>query len=278
MSKKLIRLFPGPGETEPLHGLYLRRPMLADGNLSRPFIYANFLSSLDGRIALYDLYEDQHILPSQLKCEEDFQLFLELYAQADCIITHGGYMRSLAAGRLGNVLQLPNGESLNYLHEWRADQGMAASPDVVILSGSLDFPWHDSLDSSGQNVHIATGGKAHDDRRQAWQQAGHQIHQFGNSDHVDVEKLMEFLSQQGYKSVYLVAGPHLLNDLIVHGWVDRIFLTISLQFLGGESFKTLLSGPVLGDQGCLQLQRLYMDPQGSNGASQWYSEYNFKVN
>ena len=89
---------------------------------------------------------------------------------------------------------------------------------------------------------------------------------------------MAFLTEQGYRSVYLVAGPHLLNDLIVRGRVDRMFLTISQQFLGGESFKTLLSGPVLGDYGCLQLQRLYMDPQGSNGVSQWYSEYNFKIN
>ena len=278
MSKNVIRLFPGSGETEALRGLYLRRPLLADDSLTRPFIYANFLSSLDGRIALFDRYDDQHILPDQLKCEEDFQLFLELYAQADCIITHGGYMRSLATGRLGNILQLPDHESAGYLHDWRASQGLTSSPDIVILSGSLDFPWHTSLDESGQRVHIATGGRAREARRLAWQQAGHRIHQFGESEHVDVDKLMAFLTEQGYRSVYLVAGPHLLNDLIVRGRVDRMFLTISQQFLGGESFKTLLSGPVLGDYGCLQLQRLYMDPQGSNGVSQWYSEYNFKIN
>ena len=278
MSKHVIRLFPGSGETEPLQGLYLRRPVLADRNLTRPLIYANFISSLDGRIALYDRYDDQHTLPAQLKCEEDFQLFLELYAHADCIITHGGYMRSLAAGRLGNVLQLPDYDSSRYLHEWRVTQGLETAPDVVILSGSLDFPWHPSLDDSGQRVHIATGGRAQDAKRHEWQQAGHQIHQFGETEHVDVEMLMAFLTEQGYKSVYLVAGPHLLNDLIVRAWVDRMFLTISQQFLGGESFKTLLSGPVLEDHGCLQLQRLYMDPQGSNGVSQWYSEYNFKIN
>ena len=278
MSKNVIRLFPGAGETEPLKGLYLRRPLPADGNLSRPFIYANFLSSLDGRIALYDCNTDQHILPSQLKCEEDFQLFLELYAQADCIITHGGYMRSLAAGRLGNVLQLPDHEGVRYLHEWRASQRLATSPDVVILSGSLDFPWHPSLDESGQRVHIATGGHAREDKRQAWQQAGQQVHELGEGEFVDADRLMTFLTEQGYRSVYLVAGPHLLNDLIVRGWIDRMFLTLSQQFLGGESFKTLLSGPVLGDHGCLQLQSLYMDPQGSNGVSQWYSEYNFKFN
>ncbi|MEM7304985.1 MAG: dihydrofolate reductase family protein, partial [Pseudomonadota bacterium] len=238
----------------------------------------NFLSSLDGRIALFDQSEDQYVLPDNLKCDEDFLLFLELYAQADCIITHGGYMRSLASGRLGNVLELPQLESTRYLHEWRENQGMAASPDVVILSGSLDFPWNDTLDQSGRNVHIATGGAAQNDRMRYWQQAGKQVRRFGQCEHVDVNLLMEFLGQQGYRSVYLVAGPQLLNDLIVHDWVDRIYLTISQQFLGGESFKTLLSGSVLGQHGCLQLQRLYMDPQGSNGVSQLYSEYTFKVN
>ena len=276
MSKEVIRLFPGVGETEPLQGLYLRRPILAGGNRTRPIVYANFLSSMDGRIALYNTQQDEHVLPSQLKCDEDFQLFLELYAQADCIITHGGYMRSLAAGRLGNVLQLPQLESTQYLHDWREEQGMASAPDVIILSGSLDFPWHESLDDSGQNVHIATGGGAQERQKQAWQQAGHHVHQFGGSEHVDVEALMKFLKQQGYKSVYLIAGPHLLQDLILHSWVDRIFLTISQQFLGGESFKTLLSGPVLGDHGQLQLQYLYMDPEGSNGVGHWYSEFIFK--
>ena len=31
-----------------------------------------------------------------LTSKEDFRLFLELYAQADCLITHGGYLRALA--------------------------------------------------------------------------------------------------------------------------------------------------------------------------------------
>ncbi|MEM8843543.1 MAG: dihydrofolate reductase family protein [Pseudomonadota bacterium] len=276
MSKEVIRLFPGAGESEPLKGLYLRRPILAEGNPTRPIVYANFLSSLDGRIALFDAQNNQYVLPSQLKCDEDFQLFLELYAQADCIITHGGYMRSLAAGRLGNVLQLPKHKSVNYLHQWRKQHELATSPDVVILSGSLDFPWDDSLNSSGQNVHLVTGGNTEGSQIQNWQRAGHKIHQFGNKDFVDVELLMEFLHGQGYKSVYLVAGPHLLQDLMMRGWVDHFFLTISQQFLGGESFKTLFSGPVLEHHGRLQLERLYMDLESSNGVGQLYSEYVLK--
>ena len=63
MSKKVIRLFPGSGETETLLGLYLRRPIVAEGNSARPIVYANFLTSLDGRIALYNDQQDQHVRP-----------------------------------------------------------------------------------------------------------------------------------------------------------------------------------------------------------------------
>ena len=66
MNKNVIRLYPGSGESVPLRGLYLRqeKPALRNvlgniegdnaGDNGQPHIYANFLTSLDGRIALRD--------------------------------------------------------------------------------------------------------------------------------------------------------------------------------------------------------------------------------
>ena len=278
MSKKVVRLYPGAGESVPLQGLYLRQDRLAKGNASRPVIYANFLTSIDGRIALREQDETHYELPGELKSDEDFRLFLELYAHADCIITHGGYMRSLAAGRLGNVLQLPTSESTQYLHDWREQQGLAPNPDVVIVSGSLDFPWHESLDESQQNVHITTGGQADEIIKQRWNSAGHEVHQLGSHKHVDVERLMEFLIQKNYQSVYLVAGPELLQDLIEHDYVQRLFVTMSHQLLGGQDFKSLLTGNSLKDSGRLKLENMYMGIENSNSLGQWYIEFSFEKN
>ena len=280
MSKKVVHLYPGSGESVPLRGLYLRPdlPVLdkIEENTSLPYIYANFLTSLDGRIALREEGKDYYQLPGQLKSDEDFMLFLELYARADCIITHGGYMRALNAGRLGNVLQLPESSDTQYMHDWRQQQGLKKNPDVVIVSGSLDFPWHPSLDDSEQKVHIVTGGNAIQSNKQRWLDAGRQVHEMGNQQHVDVQQLLEYLMQQGYCSVYLVAGPDLLQELIEHDYVRSFYMTMSHQLLGGNDFKSVLSGNTLNASGRMTLENMYMDAENSNALGQWYIEFSFE--
>ena len=123
MNKEVVCLYPEFGVAEPLKGLYLRRDFHAAQNANRPFVYANFLSSLDGRIAWRDSHQDAYQLPELLKSDEDFRLCLELYAHADCIITHAGYMRALAAGYLGNVLQIPRSSWTEDIHDWRQKRG-----------------------------------------------------------------------------------------------------------------------------------------------------------
>jgi|TARA_B110000240_G_C13500659_1_gene453726 riboflavin biosynthesis pyrimidine reductase len=280
MNKNVIRLYPAGGESVPLKGLYLRQeePALENfqGNNVQPHIYANFLTSLDGRIALRDAGDEHYQLPSQLKSDEDFMLFLELYARADCIITHGGYMRALDAGHLGNVLQLPDTSATQYMHDWRQQQGLKKNPDVIIVSGSLDFPWHTSLNDAGQKVHIATGGKASLENKQRWLDAGQSVSQLGEHQHVDAKDLMNFLVEQGYQSVYLVAGPDLLHDLLQGDYVEHLYMTMSHQLLGGHDFKSLLSGSALNDSGRMKLKNMYMDVENSNALGQWYVEFSFE--
>ncbi len=289
MSKNLIRLYPslvGPdgqsqagseqSQTEPLKGLYLRHARLAANKNQRPIVYANFLTSLDGRIAISKGSDEDFELPAELKSAEDFTLLMELYAHADCIITHSGYMRSLAAGALGNVLQIPETAEFQYLHDWRAQMGLKNQPDVVILSGSGEFPWHDSLDQYDQQVHIITGAEASTEAISQWQSRGHTVHAMGGQRYVDVHALMEYLQQQDYCSVYLMAGPDLLQDLLAQGYVDHFFMTLGHQIIGGQHYKSLLPGDCLGDNGKMDLQSLYMNTQSSNGCGQWYAEFIFK--
>ena len=271
--EKITRLFPPTGEAQSVQGLYLRPGRIAGEEGAIPLVYANFLSSLDGRIALADSDDEQYQLPQRLKSRLDFRLFLELYAHADCIITHGGYMRSLQDKRLGNILQLPECAETQYLHRWRAEQGLKSAPDVMILSGSLDFPWHDSLDEHGQKVHLATTAEATPERIEYWREKGMEPLRFGQGRLVDVEPLMSFLQQQDYRSVYLVAGPELMHDLLRHNYVQRYFTTISHQLLAGSDFKTVLSGAELGDQGALDLCGLFYMPPSKAEVGQWFAEF-----
>lgn len=273
MTKTVKQLYPQSMQSVPLRGLYLRHARLVQENTGQPMVYANFLTSMDGRIALKTHNSNYFELPAHLKSEEDFLLLLELYAHADCIITHGGYMRSLAAGRLGNILQLPYTNETQYIHDWRKQQGLKPNPDVIIASGSLDFPWHDSLDSSGQQVIIASGGSASSQKRLEWIDKGRSIFQCGDEKFVDVNILISQLQALGYRSVCLMAGPDLLQDMLQQGYVKHFFMTMPHQLLGGESFMTLLSGGVLKNAGHLTLEALYMDEQNSNSIGQWYVEF-----
>lgn len=273
MNKKVVSLYPEFGLNKPLAGLYLREGLFADSESDEPYIYANFLSSLDGRIAWREEQEKDYQLPQALKSDEDFRLFLELYAHADCIVTHGGYMRALNAGRLGNVLQIPQVDWAQDIHQWRQSQGLAAAPDVVVLSASLDFSLHQSLYNSAQQVHLCSGANANQQKCSEWLQQGYTVQRLGQGDYVEAKPLYQFLQQQQYRRVYLVAGPLLLQELLLHGYVRRFFMTISHQFLGGEDIQTIIPSLKMNDWGHMQLQQLYMGETNADRIGQWYAEF-----
>src|SRR5262245_39315304 len=106
MPAQVLPLYPTPGSVLPAQNLYLNHRLNEAGSAQSPFVYGSFVSSLDGRIAVVEPNDPDQDVLKDLTSSTDFRLFQELQAQADCFITHGGYLRALAAGRLGNVLQI----------------------------------------------------------------------------------------------------------------------------------------------------------------------------
>ncbi len=272
MSKNILRLQPAPSEKVGLHGLYLDHQLHQLGTAQRPFVYANFLSSIDGRIAITDPQTGLSATPESLTSSEDFRLFQELQAQADCLITHGGYLRSLASGRLGNILQVGLRADAKDLSAWRLHNGLAAQPDLVIASASLDFPMPESLAAHQQKVLIATVTNADPQRIRYWQQQGYSVVIAGNTM-VDGRQLVDLLAGHAYKSLYLIAGPQMLATMIRNQKLQRLYLTTSHQLLGSDHFHTLIPGSILKNGGQLNLLEHYYDAQSSNSHGQFYSCY-----
>jgi riboflavin biosynthesis pyrimidine reductase len=270
MSKTVQRLYPPPHETVSLRGLYLALHLHELGSPENPFVYANFLSSLDGRIALEDEAGVAY-LPKSLTTPDDFRLFQELQAQADCLITHGGYLRSLQAGKLGNILQI--GQREKDLLQWRLDHGLAAQPAIVVASASLDFPMHPSIREHGQTCYIATGEEADPAKVAHWQEQGYEIIRTGRKNMVEGEPLARALGERGYRRLYLIAGPHLLDAMIRAGRLSRLFQTITHQLLGGAAFRTVSPGAELGLFGHLQMRSLYYDSESPRGTGQWFAQF-----
>lgn len=282
MAKKLLQLFPQSTEKHALKNLYLYKHGWYSANTEQPIITANFLSSLDGRIAISpndpenitERQDDDTItaLPKSLTSQEDFRLFLELHAQADCLITHGGYMRSLSEKKLGNILQLPKDRDCEDLYNWRALQGLAPHPAVVIASASLDFPMHASLKENNQQVYIATGKNADEIKIKQWQSEGYEVLIAGKTNTVEGKALIDALYANDYKHFYLIAGPKMLHTMINDQQLSKIYLTHAQQLLGGNIFSTILDGGVLNTPK-LGLQSLFFDETTENGHGQFFSSY-----
>jgi riboflavin biosynthesis pyrimidine reductase len=270
MSKQLFGLYPHCGQQHTLKDLYLDHRVDTLGSTTDPFVYANFLSSLDGRIALEDT--DQNIpsyIPKHITTASDFALFMELHAQADCIITHGGYMRALSEKRLGNVLQVTS----NKLIEWRCNNGLKPQPAVIIASASLNFSVHPSLHEHQQDCFIATGKNANVERIHYWQDQGYRILKAGEQKMVQGEALIQQLKQLEYKSIYLIAGPRMLDTMIREKQLSRLYLTMTHQLIGGLDFRTLLTGPPLADEGNMTLKSLYYEPDSPPGSGQFFMHF-----
>ena len=157
--------------------------------------------------------------------------------------------------------------------EWREARGLTRQPAVAIVSRSLDFPLPDSLRHHGQPVHIIAGGDAPPDRVAYWQGRGYPVIAAGSCALVGGAAMARELGRLGYRRLYLLTGPQMLATVMADGVLSRLYLTLTHQILGGETFHTLALGPTLGQRGRLRLRTLYFDPDAPNGTGQWFSSF-----
>ncbi|PWT75070.1 MAG: riboflavin biosynthesis protein RibD [Proteobacteria bacterium] len=269
MSQQVLPLYPTGQRPRPLRGLYLEHRLHEIGNAAAPFIYANFVSSLDGRIAVMDEGRSGEAVMAGLANPNDFRLLQELEAQADCLITHGGYLRSLEQGQFGNVLQITPSD----LVEWRKDNGLQPQPAIVIASASLEFTVPPSVHDHGQPVYIATGREADPARVEALRQLGYPILIAGQGTWVEGAPLVRSLGELGYKCAYLTTGPKMLETMLRDRKLGRLYLTVRHRLLGGEHFHTMIDGPPIGGAGELRLRTLYQDDGVAPGDGQWFASF-----
>lgn len=268
----MLRLYPGPPQEAVVEGAYLAHALHRLGSAARPFVYADFVSSLDGRIALDEPGGDSR-LPPALRSANDLRLLLELVAQADCLITHGGYLRAIASGRLDDILQVGVRAGTEDLAQWRKASGLAPQPAVAIASASLDFPLPPSLVKHEQRVMVATGDGAPADKVAAFRAQGCEVFVAGRARYVEGGPLTRELGARGFRSLFLLAGPRMLETMLRDRMLARLYLTVAHCVLGGAPFHTLVAGPELGPAGRLKLQALHYDAAQPDGVGQWFAQF-----
>lgn len=267
----LLQLYPLPTAERPLTNLYLDHNLreLAAGR-ERPFVVANFVASLDGRIAVPHP-KGGLTVPKNVANERDWRLFQELAAQADLIISSGRYLRDYADGRAQEILRVDDPRFAD-LRDWRAAQGLKPQPDIAILSGSLDFPIPEALTAGGRSVIVFTKAGADPNRvRELEAQAGRVI--VAGERQVEGTRLVRAMGELGYRLVYSAAGPKILHLLLADDALDRLYLTQTGRLLGGNPFATIVDGALLETAVDLRLHTLYYDPAGLDGHGQLFAAY-----
>ncbi|MDX1615568.1 MAG: dihydrofolate reductase family protein [Candidatus Promineifilaceae bacterium] len=267
----LLRLFPQPVVPLPLAGLYLSHDLRGHTRTgARPFLYTNFISSLDGRIAVPpDNKERDFDVPDALANQRDWRLFQELAAQADVVIVSGAHLRQRTAGRAGAIIQFDDPQ-FSDLARWRRERSLPRSPDIAVVSNSLDFAVPEEMDPT--QVHAFTSESAPKDGLLRLERQGVEVVTAGERA-VDGQRLMAALGDLGFGVVYSPAGPHILNTLLQSQVVDRMYVTIAGRALGGPEYLTMVEGQRLQPPAELSLAKLYYDAGPNAGPEQLFAAY-----
>lgn len=257
----------------PLEGLYLEHDLYGKGRPGKPFVYSNFITSLDGRIAIADTATGTHVVPAATANPRDWRLYQELAGQADLLVTSGRYFRQSRQGQAQAELPLGSQQAYDDIREWRAARRMAPQPDIAIMSSSLDVPLEALQPYRERRVYVVTGESADPDRIAVLQEHGIEVIRAGGGNRVEGRRMLKVLAQREYRSIYAIAGPAVFHTLLQAHIVDRLYMTITQQILGGDCFDTLSRGALLDPAQDMRLVALCHDPHAPVAAGQLFGVF-----
>ena len=272
MNDSVTQLYPLPAVERPLEGLYLSHNLRQHSEANdQAFVYSNFVTSIDGRIAIPHPSRPGLVVPNNIANVRDWRLFQELAAQADMIISSGRYLRDWTDGRAQEILKVDDPRFAD-LREWRQSQGLSPQPDIAIISDSLHFPVPDVLSSGGRKVVVFTSANPNAERVLEIESKGAQVIIAGE-ERVEGAMLVQRMSELGYRTVYSAAGPKVLHLLLSGRVLNRLYVTHANRLLGGQPFSSIVEGALLESAVDLQINSVYLDPHALDGLGQLFVSY-----
>jgi riboflavin biosynthesis pyrimidine reductase len=270
---KVLRLYPAPPVERAIEGLYLDDEMGHPDRPDEPFVYTNFISSLDGRIAVDNPAKGRRTAPPAITNACDWRLFQELAARADALIVSASFLRNVPHDQIGHKLPLSGDPAFADLHRWRRERGMPEQPAVVVLSRSLSASLAELCQNLRRPVYFAIGRQSDQGDREAVERTGARVLLAGDGPEVEGKLLIDALGREGFRHVYSMAGPGVLNMLLRDRVLHRLYLTHFHRLLGGRSFHTLVDGEPLHPPASFVPHALYYDAHGLEGVGQFFAAY-----
>lgn len=223
----------------------LRRIYGSDLSLGSQVLYANFVSSLDGVVAVKNISSSNSLISA--KSVADRFLIGLLRALADAVLVGAGTLRATPGHRwTAQHVYPPLADEFALLRRrLRRD----ADPRLVVLTSSGDLdPSHPALQAGTLVLTTEEGA-----RRAAGRLPGTcQVRSMSRRKRVDVAGALEMLRAEGYAAILSEAGPLVMGQLVRGRLVDDLFLTLSPVLAGrrrGDGSKSLAEGvQLLPDQ------------------------------
>jgi riboflavin biosynthesis pyrimidine reductase len=205
----------------------------------RPTILANFVSTLDGVVAL-DRIGASGGREISGGFEPDRFVMGLLRATADAVLVGAGTVR--ASRTHGWTPADAHMTSAPAYAAWRRQLGLtAASPVTVIASASGSLaPGHIPEDPATSVIVVTTQSGAR--RLRSLPRADHvEIAPVGDGELSQVGGIVAFLHARGFRLVVSEGGPALFGQLLAARMVDEIFLTLAPQLAGRSAKSARLS-------------------------------------
>jgi riboflavin biosynthesis pyrimidine reductase len=210
-------------EDLPRDGLPEELGVLYDGALGfdEPCVYANFVETLDGVVAI-PAVEGSNAIVAYESVDDKFVMAL-LRAFADVVLVGAGTLRASQRGRWRPAGPHPQGEQA--FAELRAARGRPEHPAVAVVTTGATLDIEHGVLPNALVLTTAAGAAKLDGLVP-------NVVTVNDGDAVDLKAAVALLHERGFSLVLAEAGPRTFAQLVRDELVDELFLTVSPLLAG----------------------------------------------
>lgn len=193
--------------------------------LGAPLVYANFVSSLDGVVALPSRPHSSALISGRNRADR-FVMGL-LRSCAGAVLVGAGTLRAAPGALWTPEFICP--ESAPAYRELRRRLGLADRPQLVIVSatGELD-PAHPAMEA-GAIVMTTRTGMA---RLRGKLPSASCVLALGDGDQLDFGAILDGVRAEGHRLILSEGGPTVIGQLLGAELLDELFLTLAPTVAG----------------------------------------------
>lgn len=224
---------PSPDEVGPLP-TELARLYGGQLNLRSPLLYANFVTSIDGVVALEAGRAPSGGIISGRNEADRFVMGL-LRAFADAILVGAGTVRAEGGRALWTPEYIFPSAAEGY-RALRRSLGRRESPQLVVVTAHGDLsPTEPALEAGA----LVLTSRAREATLRAQLPSASRVMAIADDARLNVADILRAIREQGHQVILTEGGPHLFGQLVAAHAVDELFLTLSPALAGRSEASSL---------------------------------------